>query len=42
MGTVAAEILLERLNGRSKDSIGIKRIILSQRLLLKGSEKLKL
>ena len=40
MGAVAAQILLERLSGQSKESAGIKRIILSPKLLLKGSEKL--
>lgn len=39
MGAVAAEILLERLGGQSKESMGMKRIILSPKLLLKGSER---
>ena len=40
MGVMAAEILLERLNGRKKEDTGIKRVTLSPELLLHGSERI--
>jgi len=40
MGRIASEILLERLNYK-KNNDKIKRVILSPKLLLKGSEKIK-